>query len=219
MPNFGGRIVSFGAAVAAAVIIAFLIYRLLPLKRVNHMLKKIAGGSYDLKLPEHGGYEFRELARNINVMSDSINENVNALKAIADGRKQFVDNFAHEMKTPLTSILGFSDIMRVKKTMTEKERTEYAGIILEETKRLKNLSAKLLELSTTENAPLEFEDVYIPDLFADILKKISELSGKEYGSDEMTPRADGSQEGNLVHRPSCRMHDPRGPNPVRFPSV
>mgnify|MGYP002530094030 CR=1 FL=1 len=182
-------IVSFGAAVAAAVIIAFLIYRLLPLKRVNHMLKKIAGGSYDLKLPEHGGYEFRELARNINVMSDSINENVNALKAIADGRKQFVDNFAHEMKTPLTSILGFSDIMRVKKTMTEKERTEYAGIILEETKRLKNLSAKLLELSTTENAPLEFEDVYIPDLFADILKKISELSGKEYGSDEMTTRA------------------------------
>ncbi len=172
-------IVSFGAAVAAAVIIAFLIYRLLPLKRVNHMLKKIAGGSYDLKLPEHGGYEFRELARNINVMSDSINENVNALKAIADGRKQFVDNFAHEMKTPLTSILGFSDIMRVKKTMTEKERTEYAGIILEETKRLKNLSAKLLELSTTENAPLEFEDVYIPDLFADIRVTIMPMAVKK----------------------------------------
>ncbi|MFR5864237.1 MAG: histidine kinase dimerization/phospho-acceptor domain-containing protein [Acutalibacteraceae bacterium] len=76
---------------------------------------KIANGSYTLKLPERGGYEFRELARNINVMSDSINENVEALRAIADGRKQFVDNFAHEMKTPLTSILGFADIMRVKR--------------------------------------------------------------------------------------------------------
>jgi len=108
-------IVSFVAAVNAAVIIAILVYRLLPLKRVNAMLQKIANGSYTLKLPERGGYEFRELARNINVMSDSINENVEALKAIADGRKQFVDNFAHEMKTPLTSILGFSDIMRVKR--------------------------------------------------------------------------------------------------------
>ena len=49
----------------AAVIIAILVYRLLPLKRVNAMLQKIANGSYTLKLPERGGYEFRELARNI----------------------------------------------------------------------------------------------------------------------------------------------------------
>ena len=137
-------------------------------------------------------------------MSDSINENVNALKAIADGRKQFVDNFAHEMKTPLTSILGFSDIMRVKKTMTEKERTEYAGIILEETKRLKNLSAKLLELSTTENAPLEFEDVYIPDLFADIRVTIMPMAVKKEIS-------------FTAHPAECTIR--AGPNPVRFPSV
>ncbi len=172
-------LVSFGAAVIAAVIIAILVYRLLPLKRVNDMLQKIANGSYDLKLPERGGYEFRELARNINVMSDSINENVEALRAVADGRKQFVDNFAHEMKTPLTSILGFSDIMRVKKTMPEKERVEYASIIFDETKRLKNLSSKLLELATTENAPLEFENLYVPDLFAEIRVTVTPMTAKK----------------------------------------
>ena len=172
-------IVSFVAAVNAAVIIAILVYRLLPLKRVNAMLQKIANGSYTLKLPERGGYEFRELARNINVMSDSINENVEALKAIADGRKQFVDNFAHEMKTPLTSILGFSDIMRVKKEMPDEERVEYASIIFEETKRLKNLSFKLLELATTENAPLEFEVLYVPDLFAEVRATITPLAAKK----------------------------------------
>ena len=161
-------IVSFVAAVNAAVIIAILVYRLLPLKRVNAMLQKIANGSYTLKLPERGGYEFRELARNIVLSYGQV-----------DGRKQFVDNFAHEMKTPLTSILGFSDIMRVKKEMPNEERVEYASIIFEETKRLKNLSSKLLELATTENAPLEFEVLYVPDLFAEVRATVTPLAAKK----------------------------------------
>lgn len=51
-------IVSFVAAVNAAVIIAILVYRLLPLKRVNAMLQKIANGSYTLKLPSAAATSF-----------------------------------------------------------------------------------------------------------------------------------------------------------------
>ena len=50
---------------------------------------------------------------------------------MADERKTFIDNLAHEMKTPLTSILGFADILRIKRVVTDKERQDYASVIVE----------------------------------------------------------------------------------------
>lgn len=48
-------------------------------------------------------------------MAVSVEENYNRIESIAEDRKRFIDSLSHEMKTPLTSILGFADILRIKK--------------------------------------------------------------------------------------------------------
>ena len=84
------------------------------------------------------------------------------------------------MKTPLTSILGFADIIRIKRNITPEELSEYNGIIFEEAKRLKNLSGKLMEIITVGETNLEFTEVTTEKLFTQaelVFKPIFENSG------------------------------------------
>ena len=160
-------------AVVLAVILIFIFLRLLsPLKKVNRSLKELAGGNYKVRLDEAGTPEFRELERNINVMAESVDENTERIEAIAESRKNFIDNFAHEMKTPLTSIMGFADIMRIKRTLDDRKRQEYSGLIVEEAKRLKTLSSKLLEIATADSASLDFEDIPVRQLFEEVYTSV-----------------------------------------------
>ena len=119
-------------------------------------------------MPERGSAELRTLARSINNMSASIDEREQKLREIADSRKRFADSMAHEMKTPLTSILGFADILRIKSAVSDSQRRDYATTIVEEAKRLRGLSAKLLQLASTDSTQLDLTDVPAGQLFADI---------------------------------------------------
>lgn len=156
------------AGVISVVLVAILFTLLGPLTRLNSSLRQIAGGNYALRIKEQGSPEFRELAGNINRMSESVEVNVQRISEIAESRKRFIDNLAHEMKTPLTSIMGFGDIMRIKREMSEKQRREYAEIIVEDAKRLRTLSGKLLELATNEGAELEMVSVNLRELFREV---------------------------------------------------
>lgn len=170
------RIVSLVFAGLTGGVLMLIVFRLLsPLGRIYTTLNDIAGGNYHLRLEEKGGQEFCTLARSVNQMAASIEENVSQISAVAQNRKQFIDNLAHEMKTPLTSILGFADILRIKRSVSEKQRQEYAGIIVEETKRLQALSGKLMELITTGNMDPEWEDIPADGLLGEIARTMAPL--------------------------------------------
>lgn len=164
-----------GSGFLSLILLVIIIQLLKPLKLLNQSLLEIANGHYQLRIKETGSTEMKELATHINIMTQSIEESAKKLQMLADGRKQFIDHLAHEMKTPLTSIIGFSDILRVKKTITDEERREYASIILDETKRLQSLSTKLLELSTMKNVLLDLENVSVKELFHDVEVSVSPL--------------------------------------------
>lgn len=112
--------------------------------------------------------ELDRIASSVNTSADALSDDMEKLKTIADGRKQFTDNLAHEMKTPLTSILGFADILRIRRSVDDRTRMEYANIIFEEARRMKGLSGKLLELATAGNTKLDFESIEVPVLFDEI---------------------------------------------------
>lgn len=163
------RVIGAFSAIAAATALLFLVYKMLnPLSKINKSIHRIAKGAYSERVPEKGGYEYKELSANINQMAEAIEENVGQLQEIADSRKRFIDNLAHEMKTPLTSIICLSDVMHIKKNLTEEERIEYSGIIMEEAKRLRNLSGKIMELTVAENTELDFQDIPLTDILSAI---------------------------------------------------
>ncbi|MCD7860566.1 MAG: HAMP domain-containing histidine kinase [Oscillospiraceae bacterium] len=67
------------------------------------------------------------------------------LENIASRREEFIASFAHELKTPLTAIIGYADMLR-SKDMTPKSRFTAAGYIFSEGKRLEALSLKLMDI-------------------------------------------------------------------------
>ncbi|XCP85268.1 HAMP domain-containing sensor histidine kinase [Roseburia hominis] len=165
--NIGMISILFSAGIA--IVLMVYVYRLLaPLGDVNLFLNKMADGNYGKRLEIKGNIEFQTLEENVNLMAESIENHVERVQGIADERKRFIDNLAHEMKTPLTSIMGFADILRIKREVSEKQRREYADIIVKEAGRLKSLSGKILELATTESVRLDYEIVAVRELFAEI---------------------------------------------------
>jgi signal transduction histidine kinase len=159
--------------IVAALIVAGLLLMLvrgllLPLRNLSSTTRKIASGDLDKRATVRGNDEVAEVAYNLNVMADSIEHNVTELENLAESRRVFIGNLAHEMRTPLTSILGFADILRVKREVSDDNRIEYASVIVNETKRLQGLSSKLMELLTVGNMRISAEPIETHELAAEL---------------------------------------------------
>lgn len=163
------RTVSMACAVAIAVILLAAVKLLmLPLQKINAGTRAIAQGEYERRVSVKGKDEISELAFNMNLMAQAVEENIRALQDVAEDRKRFIDNLAHEMKTPLTSILGFSDLLLIRSDLSEEQRLEYAGIIKDEASRLRTLSGKLMEMITVGEANVEWQQEEVQQLFSEI---------------------------------------------------
>lgn len=133
-------------ALSGALITGFLgRYYLRPLKRVIAATKEVRRGNFatqvDTKDPT---------TSEMGQMIDSFNEMVLELGGIELLRKDFINNFSHEFKTPIISIRGFARELQ-QDTLSPEQRKEYAKIIAEEADRLAKLSIHVLELSKLEN--------------------------------------------------------------------
>lgn len=166
-----------GGGISVLLLISVLGF-LRPLKRAVKTIGAAAAGDYTVRMPEKGSSELKTLAHSINEMTASINEREEKLRGIAESRKHFADAMAHEMKTPLTSILGFADILRIKSVVTDEQRRDFASAIVEEAKRLRGLSAKLLTLASTDNTPLDFADIPAAQLFSDVHATMAPVLGR-----------------------------------------
>ena len=118
------------------------------LKSISTAVNAVANGKLDTKVSTKGNDELSQLSINFNRMTEGLksNEYLN---------REFVKNVSHEFKTPLSIILGYSDLLH-SKDLSEEERNEYADFIYKEANRLINLSEKLLaicKLDSNNNIP------------------------------------------------------------------
>jgi signal transduction histidine kinase len=121
-----------------------------PLEKLSHMANDISNGNYSSRADIHSGDEIENLADNLNTMAGTIEENISDLQNSIDRQEQFMGSFAHELKTPMTSIIGYADLLR-SHDMNAEETNEAANYIFSEGKRLESLSLKLLELLVVKN--------------------------------------------------------------------
>ncbi|MBR1781535.1 MAG: HAMP domain-containing histidine kinase [Oscillospiraceae bacterium] len=142
-------VVLAGLLVAAAL--AFWLTR--PVRRLSDAARQVAQGDFSVRAPERGSDEFSGLARDFNAMADRL---VTEMQA----QKDFTGAFAHELKTPMTSIIGYADLLR-SRSLSDSQRRQAANYIFSEGKRLENLSLKLLDLLVLrrQDFPLTRQDV------------------------------------------------------------
>jgi len=129
-----------------------------PIRNLDRVAKQIADGRMELRSLNKSGDEIGELARNFNRMADRLVEQAEAKALEAKQKEDFTAAFAHELKTPLTSIIGYADMMNSMK-ISEEERAEATFYIYSQGKRLESLSHKLLELVSMDKNPLENKPV------------------------------------------------------------
>ena len=170
------RIIGIVSALIIAGLLVMLVRALLaPLRDLSKTTGRIASGDLDTRAKITSHDEVAEVARDFNIMADSIEHNVAKLEELAESRRIFIGNLAHEMKTPLTSILGFADILRIKREVSDEDRINYANIIVSETKRLQGLSGKLMELLTLGNLSLTPILTDVRELFGELAATLAPI--------------------------------------------
>lgn len=115
------------------------IYRYLD--KISDAMQKVADGDYTVRLDAEKDQPFRELYRNFNTMAEELG-GVEMLK------KDFINGYAHELRTPITSINGFAEmLLNDDGTLSREEKRSYLEIIASESRRLADLAGNSLLMS------------------------------------------------------------------------
>lgn len=138
-----------------------------PIQALTHSTREIASGKFSERIPIYSKDEFGSLSKDFNSMADTIEEKINELEFSNAAQKTFINNFTHELKTPLTSIIGYANILRSSK-YNEKLFIEASDYIYKEGKHLEKVSLKMMDLIYARSSELELIPLDIPQLLAEV---------------------------------------------------
>lgn len=141
-----------------------------PLIILKQKSKNISEGKFKEELHITSGDEVEDLANTFNIMSENLDKYINEIKSAKLHQKKFFDNVSHEFKTPLTAIIGFSEI--IPKLNDKEKIIQSSNLIEKEGKRLLNLVEEILLLAKSNKNTFEIEYTYIDvkSLIDDCLK-------------------------------------------------
>jgi len=164
----------FGSAliVASSIVIAKVIMR--PIDKLQLAAEKIASGDYSVTLPTKGQDETAELARQFEKMALAVKAREQELTEQAVRKQLFVDSLAHEMRTPLTAVMGYARYLQ-SVNAGEEERQKALHYIAGEAQRLKSLDETLMNLTNLTHDGVELVPVYIKELLEKVASQARPL--------------------------------------------
>jgi two-component system OmpR family sensor kinase len=157
-------------AFVLSVLLALFVSRSVaaPLRRVASTAEAIARGEIGTRAPISGPPEVRALARSFNTMADQV-------EATQRSQRDFVANVSHDLKTPLTSIQGFSQALLDGTASTPEATAHAVHVIHEEAERMRRLVDELLILARFDGGQSEMahESVELGPLLQGCIEKLT----------------------------------------------
>jgi signal transduction histidine kinase len=137
------------AGMLLAIVVTLLLARAFsrPLRELRRAAEDIAGGNYSRRVKHVGNDE-------IGVVGQSFNRMAEAVEHARHQQRTFLANVSHELKTPLTSLIGFSQALMDGSLRTPEEKERAATILHEEAQRVLRMSQELLDLARVESGQL-----------------------------------------------------------------
>lgn len=142
------------------------------LRRLTSAVRQIAGGDLSRRSALDSHDEFGQLSRDFDAMADKLQENISRLEEDMQRQEAFMGAFAHELKTPMTSIIGYADLIR-QGTLDENGKMMAARYIFSEGQRLEKLSFKLLDLLLLKKDTLPMQEVNLRSFLGEIHAALS----------------------------------------------
>ncbi|MGL4572114.1 MAG: sensor histidine kinase [Clostridium sp.] len=165
---------SFLIVILPMIGIMYSVKRNIEIGMVKDDLKIINDGNFEHTIKEIGGVEVRELIQNINKMKDGYNIAVDEALQNEKLKTELISNVSHDLKTPLTSIINYVNILQDDR-ISEEERMDYLKILERKSNKLKSLIEDLFEVSKINSGKLQLKKDSI-DVVSLIYQVIGEFS-------------------------------------------
>lgn len=143
-----------------------------PIRLLARATRRMAAGDYGYRARQVSNDELGRLTQDFNGMANVLEGTIDELQEEIQAREDFIAAFAHELKTPLTAIIGYADMLRSRELDDEKHFLS-SNYIYTEGKRLENMSFRLLDIIVTKREQIEPQPVaaevffrHLEDMFA-----------------------------------------------------
>lgn len=171
-------IISFIVCIMISLLISYILTR--RIKKMSQATLSIANNDFDIHLNEKSKDELGVLSHNINQMSQQLNDEIEYVKQLEGMRKEFIANFTHEIKTPLSIINGYIELIEARKDDDKKQ--QYLSAIHQEIEHINQLIMAMLDLSRLESGKVELhkEDIDLEDLLMSIVETFAPILKKKH---------------------------------------
>ncbi len=163
------EMVTILSVIISSIISIFLSKKLSnPIVKMNETAKELAKGNYNIEFKKSGYYEMDNLAETLNYATSELAKTDKI-------RKELIANVSHDLKTPLTMIKAYAEMIRDLSGENKEKRQEHLNVIIEETDRLTRLVNDMLDLSRIEsgNIKLKKEVFDLKETLNDIVKPLN----------------------------------------------
>lgn len=166
------HLITVAVCIGAMLLISYFVSR--PVRTLTRATERIEAGQYDVRANVRSYDEIGDLAISFNAMAESIEQKVGALEGYAKQQKDFVANFSHELKTPMTSIIGYADMLRSAE-LDEEDAFMASNFIFSEGKRLEALSLKLMDLVVLDKNEFELSRGYARRVLGHVMAVVTPM--------------------------------------------
>lgn len=156
----------FAVAVIFFTVMFFIMFgeRLSYIRRITAGVDALRGGNYGSRVELVGNNELTGLAEAVNYLSESEQKIKEKEKRLNEEREELIRTLSHDIRTPLTSIMSYTEMLSAKEDLTAEEQREYLALVSKKTAQIKELTDILLdggrrELERFDDARLLFEQL------------------------------------------------------------
>ena len=133
-----------------------IIRKLNPINDIVKGIKEISKGNYNFNVDIKGAKIFRDVAKDLDNIQSGLKESVDKAVKSERMKSELITNVSHDLKTPLTSIINYVDLLN-QKNITEEQRKKYLGILKDKSNRLKALIEDLFEVSKASSGSMKLD--------------------------------------------------------------
>lgn len=162
---------SLAIAFILSISVGFLTRKI---KVLDRTVKEVENGNYDAKVTKLGNDEIGNVGSSFNRMTYAIQQNIKQIQEVSENRKRFIGDLTHEIRTPLTSIIGYSSLVKNERVTDRKVILQYCDKIYEEGKYIEKISQKLMDLLLVENGNIEIEETNISEELYNIIEELQD---------------------------------------------
>jgi len=139
----------------------FINKKILYITDISESLNIIGGGNLKHTIPVKGNNEIASLAKSINRMSAALEQHIEDERKILQSEQRLITGISHDLRAPLSSVIGYVYVLKDKQYRTEEEQAQYLEVVLEKSLRVQKLLDDLLEMATLQESEMSIQTMIV----------------------------------------------------------